>query len=134
MFIFLLTPFDTWDCYYFKLNLSQVLLIKVLFIKKACKVFFSLLKWKNNFATWVYFSIYPVFQLGNIGKFCLKWGVQKKYNMGGWPYQGVVYRSRGFNYVLASSTDNQTRNNDTECSNTIPPYQHYGHIIYTVYT
>ena len=23
MFIFLLTPFDTWDCYYFRLNLSS---------------------------------------------------------------------------------------------------------------
>ena len=40
MFIFLLTYFDTWDCYYFGLNLSQVLLIKVLFTKKACNVVF----------------------------------------------------------------------------------------------
>ena len=34
MFIFLLTPFDTLNCYYFKSNLSQVLHIKVLLIKK----------------------------------------------------------------------------------------------------
>ena len=33
MYISLLTPFDTGDWYYFRLNLSQVLLIKVLFIK-----------------------------------------------------------------------------------------------------
>ena len=36
MFIFLLTPFDTWDCYNFESNLNQVLLLKVLYIKKAC--------------------------------------------------------------------------------------------------
>ena len=35
MFIFILTPFDTSDCYYFGLNLSLVLLIKVFFYKKA---------------------------------------------------------------------------------------------------
>ena len=49
MFIFFLTPFDTWDCYYFKSNLSLALLIKVLLIKKA---------WRNKFATWVYFWVY----------------------------------------------------------------------------
>ena len=38
-FIFLLTPFDTLDCYCFGLNLSLVLLIKVLFIKKLCNAF-----------------------------------------------------------------------------------------------
>ena len=35
MFIFLLTPFDTKDCYHFGLNLGQMLLMKVLFIKKV---------------------------------------------------------------------------------------------------
>ena len=30
MFIFLLTSFNTWDCHYFKSNLSLVLLVKVL--------------------------------------------------------------------------------------------------------
>ena len=44
MFIFLLTPFDTSGCYYFGLNLSQVLLIKVFFVKKHVTLFFSLLK------------------------------------------------------------------------------------------
>ena len=47
MFIFLLTPFDTFDCYYFGPNLSQVLLIKELFIKKHVTLFFSLLKMKK---------------------------------------------------------------------------------------
>ena len=32
MFIFILTPFDTWDCYYFGLNLSLILLLKVFFV------------------------------------------------------------------------------------------------------
>ena len=64
MFIFLLTRFDTWDCYYFRLNLSQVLLIQVLFIKKICKMFLSLLK--MNFVTWVCFCVYLVFQWGCI--------------------------------------------------------------------
>ena len=36
MFVFILTPFDTSDCYYVGLNLSLVLLIKVFFIYKAC--------------------------------------------------------------------------------------------------
>ena len=40
MFIFLLTAFDTWECDSFGLNLSQVLLIKVLFFKKACNIAF----------------------------------------------------------------------------------------------
>ena len=38
MFIFLLSLFDTQDCYYFKSNISQMLLIKVLVFKKACNV------------------------------------------------------------------------------------------------
>ena len=40
MFIFLLTAFDTWECDSFGLNLSQVLLMKVLFFKKACNIAF----------------------------------------------------------------------------------------------
>ena len=32
IFIFILTPFDAWNCYYFGLNLSLVLLIKVFFV------------------------------------------------------------------------------------------------------
>ena len=33
-----LPPFDTWDCYYFESNLSPILQIKVLLMKKACIV------------------------------------------------------------------------------------------------
>ena len=40
MFIFLLTAFNISDIYYFRLNLSHVLLIKVLFIKRACNIVF----------------------------------------------------------------------------------------------
>ena len=38
MFIFVSTPFDNWDSYYFESNLSLVLLIKVFLKKKACNV------------------------------------------------------------------------------------------------
>ena len=41
MCIFLLTPFGTCHCYFFGLNINQVLLIKVLFTKKAFNVVFS---------------------------------------------------------------------------------------------
>ena len=40
MFIFLLTPFDTCDCYYFESHFSLVLLIKMLLtrgLEKKCK-------------------------------------------------------------------------------------------------
>ena len=48
MSFFLLTPFDTWDCHYFGLNFSHVLLIKVLFFEKKHEtLFFSLLKIKK---------------------------------------------------------------------------------------
>ena len=47
MFIFILTSFDTCDCYYFGLNLSLMLFVKVFFIKKKCNVVFSLLKMKK---------------------------------------------------------------------------------------
>ena len=36
--VFLLPPFNIWDCYYFKLNLILVLIIKMLFTKKTCNV------------------------------------------------------------------------------------------------
>ena len=48
VFIFLLTPFDTWDCYYLGSYLSLVLLMKVLLIKNTCNLFFSLLKKKKQ--------------------------------------------------------------------------------------
>ena len=46
--LFLFTYFDTWDCYYFGLNPSLVLLIKVSFIKQHVMLFFSLLKMKKQ--------------------------------------------------------------------------------------
>ena len=47
MFVFVLNPFDTSDCYYFGLNLNLVLLIKVFFIKKHEMMLFGLLKIKK---------------------------------------------------------------------------------------
>ena len=47
VFIFLLTPFDTWNSYYFRLNLSLVFLIRVLFTIKHVTLFSSLLKMKK---------------------------------------------------------------------------------------
>ena len=61
MFIFLLTPFDTWDCCYFGSNLSK----KVVRIKKHVIFFW---KWRNNFSAWVYFCVYPIFDWGDIAK------------------------------------------------------------------
>ena len=36
--VFLLPPFNIWDCYYFKSNLILVLIIKMFFTKKTCNV------------------------------------------------------------------------------------------------
>ena len=41
MFVFLLAPFDTKDCYFFESSLSLVLLIKVLLIKKHVNLLFE---------------------------------------------------------------------------------------------
>ena len=45
--IFLLTTFDTKDCYYFEWNLSLMLLIKVFLTKKHVLLFWSLLNMKK---------------------------------------------------------------------------------------
>ena len=47
MFILLLTPFDTEDCYYFKSNLRVVLLVKMFLTKKLVMLFCSLLNVKK---------------------------------------------------------------------------------------
>ena len=72
-----------WDCYYFKSNLSLVLLIKVLLIKKA---------WRNKFATWVYFWVYLGYfiMVVLLKKPCQKRRFWKKDKKGGWPYKGVA--------------------------------------------
>ena len=54
MFIFLLTPFDTWDCYYFgsKIKSQSDVAYKKVAYKKA----------------WVYFCLYMELHWGNIVK------------------------------------------------------------------
>ena len=44
MLTFLMTLFCVWDCYYFRSNLSLVLLMKVLLTKKACDFVFQFSK------------------------------------------------------------------------------------------
>ena len=50
LFIFLLTLFDTFSCYYFKSDLSLLMHVKVLFIKKHIILFCSLLNMKKQFS------------------------------------------------------------------------------------
>ena len=73
MFIFLLTPFDTLDCYYFESNLSLVSLIKVLLIKNhgvevviqgiayrrgRCSNFYTMRRFSLTIAFLIIFEIY----------------------------------------------------------------------------
>ena len=67
MFIFILTPFHTWDCYYFVLNLRLVLPIKLFFITLV----FSLLKMKKKLC---HMSLFLCLS----GKSCQKHEVPKK--------------------------------------------------------
>ena len=82
--IFLWTPFDTWDCYYFESNLYLVLHIKMLFIKKACN--FVLQSSKHEEITFPH-EFTPVFILYSIGAILSKnvvksGGFGKKYKRG----------------------------------------------------
>ena len=83
MLIFILTPFDTWDFYYFGLNFSLLLLIKIFFIKKHVTLFF-----RNNFATWIYFCVYLVFHWNDIvEKILPKVGAWKRDKKRIWSYR-----------------------------------------------
>ena len=77
MFVFLLAPFDTCDCYYFKLNLSLVPLIKVLCIKKASNVIFGLLNMtlKNNFEIILSYELLCLTRI-SLGRYCRKYVVK----------------------------------------------------------
>ena len=92
MFIFLLTPFDTSDCYYFKINLSQVLLVKVLLTKKACNIVF----WssKNEEITLPQEFTFVFIQYFNgtilLKNSCQKQVVLKKYKKWGCPSNGAT--------------------------------------------
>ena len=65
MFIFLLNPFNTWDCYYFETNINLMCHIKVLLMKKEY-CFAVSETWRNNFPSWVCFCVYLKFQWGDI--------------------------------------------------------------------
>ena len=87
MFIFILSPFDTWDCCYFGLNLSLVLLTK-----KASNVVFQFSK--NEEITLPHELIFAFIRYftGAIlsKKSCEKWEVLKRDKRGRrWPYRGV---------------------------------------------
>ena len=70
-----------------------MLLMKVFIIKKYLMSFFSLLKWRNNFLTWVYFCFYPVFHWDNIvWKVLPKVGGLGKNVNRGMTLLGFVYR------------------------------------------
>ena len=85
MLIFILTRFDTWKFYYFGLNFSLVLLIKIFFIKKHVTLLL-----RNNFATLIYFRVYLVFHWHDIVEKVLpKVGVPKRYKKRGWSYRGL---------------------------------------------
>ena len=89
-----MTPFDTWDCYYFWSNLSLTILIKMLLIKKQVTLFFSLLKMNKQLCQMSLFLC-----LSNISLERWKKGI-KKYQKScqkrwkeRWPY--MVFCRRG---------------------------------------
>ena len=96
MFIFLLTPFDTWGCYYFGSNLSLMLLMKVLLIKKHLTLFFSLLTWRINFATFIF--VFVRYVIGEIlSKNCCQMGIGGR----GWQYiWGCVWKRVQSFYII----------------------------------
>ena len=69
MFIFLSTPFNSWDCYYFGSDLSLVLLIKMLLIKNHVTLFCSL--------HMSLFLVYCIYVIGTTlpKECCQKWRV-----------------------------------------------------------
>ena len=75
MFIFLLNPFDIWNCYYFESNLTLAFHIKVLLIKKHVMMFISPLKMKTQLSLIGLFLCFPRISLG--------WYCQKREKKGG---------------------------------------------------
>ena len=56
VFIFTLSHFDTWHCYYFESSISVLIYIKVLLIKKHKILFCSLLNMKKQYSLMFLFS------------------------------------------------------------------------------
>ena len=55
MFIFLITPIDTWDCYYFNENYQSGDANKRFCLKKSMSHFVFFQTWKNYFPSWDFF-------------------------------------------------------------------------------
>ena len=92
MSIFLLTPFDTWDCCYFKSNLNPGLLIEVFLTKKHVMLFCSIL----NMKIWLsLLSLFLFLSRISLGRYCQnnvvkrgEFGKKDKKEGEGWPYSG----------------------------------------------
>ena len=67
IFIFLIVPSDTWDCNFFKSNLSLLIYIKVLLVKHIT-LFCSPRNINKQLFSSVYFCVYPVFLRGGVVK------------------------------------------------------------------
>ena len=95
VFIFPLTLFDTWDCYYFDSNLSLVFFTKVLLIKKHVTLFSSLLP---------FMSLFLCLSRISLGRYCKKMSkVEKRYKRGQGVKTSVLYKLFGIGFVCDSS-------------------------------
>ena len=69
VFIFTLSHFDTWHCYYFESSISVLIYIKVLLIKKHKILFCSLLNMKKQYSLMFLFSCW--FRISQV-QYCQK--------------------------------------------------------------
>ena len=85
IFIFLIVPSDTWDCNFFKSNLSLLIYIKVLLVKHIT-LFCSPRNINKQLFSSVYFCVYPVLQQGVVvmKMFSEKGYREKRYKGRGW--------------------------------------------------
>ena len=79
MFLFLLTPFDTSDYYYFKSNLSLLLLMKGFFTKNTCNVVLQSSKHEEITLPEEFMVVFILYFIGTIlsKKYCQKWRARK---------------------------------------------------------
>ena len=96
MFLFLLTPVNTWDRYYFESVVSLVLLIKVCVIKRTSNfVLYSSKHEEVTFSHELIFVFIPYFVGVILSRKCQKCGgLAKKYDKGG-RGKGKVFLIRG---------------------------------------
>ena len=84
VFIFLLSPFDTWDRYYFESSLSVLMYIKVLLKKKHKILFYNLLNMEKQFCL---MCLFPCWLPKKINQ---KWKVGEKRYAGIKRYINVI--------------------------------------------